>query len=389
MAVADVIEVRTSISDIAPSAWNALAGDNPFLQHEYLDAMHRSGCASTQTGWTPQYLLLTENGTLTGAMPLYLKTHSYGEYVFDWAWADAYQRHGLQYYPKLLCAVPFTPVGGRRLLAATPERRARLLAAALDLARVTEVSSLHCLFPADDEAAAMQASGMLLRSGLQFHWRNAGYRDFEAFLAGMVSVKRKKIRQERRRVREAGITFEWIAGSDLTDDWWIFFTRCYAQTYRQHGATPYLNLQFFRDIGRRMPDNILLVVARREGRPVAASLNLHNAEALFGRYWGCLEYHPALHFETCYYQVIEYCLTRGIRTFEGGAQGEHKMARGLLPVETRSAHWLAHPRFAAAVEEYLSRERANLSMHIDELDERSPYRHDGGGPAEPPPASSR
>ncbi len=385
MPVEDAIEIRTSISDIAPAAWNALAGNNPFLQHEFLDSLHNSGCAATATGWTPQYLLLTEGGVLTGAMPLYLKAHSYGEYVFDWAWADAYQRHGLRYYPKLLSAIPFTPVGGRRLLAATPERRARLLTAALDLARSLDVSSLHCLFPTVEEATAMQASGLLLRSGVQFHWHNAGYRDFEAFLTGLIPVKRKKIRQERRRVREAGIDFEWIEGENLADDWWSFFNRCYAETYRQHHSTPYLNLDFFREIGRRMPGNLLLVIARRAGKPIAASLNMHNGETLFGRYWGCIEHHPSLHFETCYYQVIEYCIARGIATFEGGAQGEHKMARGLLPVETRSAHWLAHPRFAAAVEEYLSRERANLSLRLDELDARTPYRHaDGSPPADGP-----
>jgi predicted N-acyltransferase len=378
MAAATAIEVCTSIAGIAPDAWNTLVGDDPFMRHEFLDALHASGCASADTGWTPQYLLLRENGALTGAMPLYLKMHSYGEYVFDWAWADAYQRNGLRYYPKLLSAIPFTPVGGRRVLAGTPERRARLIAAALQLARESGASSLHCLFPPADEAAAMRDAGMMLRHGVQFHWKNGntdtGYADFEEFLASLNHVKRKKIRQERRRVRDAGISFEWIDGPAVGDDLWTFFNRCYRETYRLHHSTPYLNLDFFREIGRRMPDKIVMVVALREGKRIAASLNIHNGRTLFGRYWGSIEYQPALHFEACYYQVIEFCIARGITTFEGGAQGEHKMARGLLPVETCSAHWLAHPRFAAAVEDFLARERHHVSLHLDELSERSPYR---------------
>ncbi len=382
MAAATTLEVCSSIGEIAPAAWNALAGNDPFLRHEFLHTLHATACACAETGWTPQYLLLRENGTLAGAMPLYLKMHSYGEYVFDWAWADAYRRHGLHYYPKLLNAIPFTPVGGRRLLAATAEQGQLLLAAALQLARDCGASSLHSLFPPLDEAAAMSEAGMMLREGVQFHWQNAGYADFEAFLAGLNQTKRKKIRQERRRVSDAGITFDWIDGTAITDDLWQCFHRCYCETYRLHHSTPYLNLEFFREIGRLMPENIVLMLARRDGKPIAASLNMHNGHTLFGRYWGSIEYHPALHFEACYYQVIEYCIARGIATFEGGAQGEHKMARGLLPVATRSAHWLAHPQFAAAVEDFLARERQNVAMHMDELAERNPYRGAGAGGAD-------
>jgi len=377
MAAAVTIEVCTSIGGISPPEWNALADGDPFLRHEFLHTLHASGCASTETGWTPQYLILREDGALRAAMPLYLKNHSYGEYVFDWAWADAYQRHGLDYYPKLLDAIPFTPVGGRRLLTADDGQRDLLLKAALQLARDTGVSSLHVLFPPAEEAAAMQEAGMMLRQGVQFHWTNAGHADFESFLASLNQVKRKKIRQERRRVRDAGISFEWVDGVAITDAQWVFFNRCYRETYRLHHSTPYLSLDFFREIGRRMPENIVLMLARREGKPIAASMNLHNGRTLFGRYWGSLEYHPALHFETCYYQVIEYCIARGITTFEGGAQGEHKMARGLLPVATRSAHWLAHPQFAAAVEDFLAREKQNVAMHMDELAERNPYLSSG------------
>jgi uncharacterized protein len=344
MSTASAIEVCTSINSIAPDVWNAIAGDDPFLRHAFLNTLHETGCACTETGWTPQFLLLRVDGELTGAMPLYLKMHSYGEYVFDWAWADAYQRHGLHYYPKLLNAIPFTPVGGRRLLAGISEHRRSLLNAALDLARESGASSLHSLFPSIDDTSAMTEAGMMVRQGVQFHWTNAGYADFDGFLTGLNQIKRKKIRQERRRVRDAGITFEWIDGQDVTDQLWKFFNRCYRETYRLHHSTPYLNLDFFREIGRRMPENIVLITARREGNSIAASLNIHNGHTLFGRYWGSLEYHPALHFETCYYQVIEYCIARGIKTFEGGAQGEHKMARGLLPVATRSTHWLRRSR---------------------------------------------
>ena len=375
-----VIEVRDSIGAISPHDWNHLAGDNPFLRHEYLNALHETGCACAATGWAPCYLILREGAACVGAMPLYLKTHSYGEYVFDWAWADAYHRHGLSYYPKLLSAVPFTPVSGPRLLGNTKTQRRMLLEAALELARETRASSLHCLFPPPGEAAEMRDCGLMLRHGVQFHWRNQGYADFDAFLATLNHDKRKKVKQERRRVRDAGITFEWYQGAAITDALWVFFNRCYRETYRQHHSTPYLNLDFFRAIGRAMPENLVLIVASRDQRAVAASLNMHNGRRLCGRYWGALEFHPVLHFETCYYQVIEFCIARGISVFEGGAQGEHKMARGLMPVETTSAHWLAHPQFAAAVEEFLQRERHGTANYMDELDERSPFRH----PAEPP-----
>ena len=375
-----VVEVRDSIAAIPAHDWNRLAGDDPFLRHEFLNALHETGCAGADSGWAPRYLILREQGALAGAMPLYLKTHSYGEYVFDWAWADAYRRHGLRYYPKLLNAVPFTPVAGRRLLADTAAQRRLLLAAALELARESAASSLHCLFPPQAEAAEMQDGGLMLRHGVQFHWQNPGYADFAGFLATLNHDKRKKIKQERRRVRDAGISFEWFSGTAITDALWVFFNRCYRETYRQHRSTPYLNLDFFRAIGRGMPENLLLIVASRDGRPAAASLNIHNARRLCGRYWGALEHHPALHFETCYYQVIEFCIARGIATFEGGAQGEHKMARGLLPAETRSAHWLAHPQFAAAIEDFLQREKHGMSAYVDELGERSPFKDESTTP---------
>jgi predicted N-acyltransferase len=370
-----VVEVYDSLTTIPASDWNRLAGNDPLLRHEFLHALHETGCASAKTGWAPQFLILREKSRLTGAMPLYLKSHSYGEYVFDWAWADAYRRHGYDYYPKLLSAVPFTPVTGQRVLTDTPARGKLLINAALQLARETGVSSLHCLYPTPEQSVSMHEQGLMLRHGVQFHWRNDNYADFDAFLATFNHEKRKKIKQERRRVREAGINFEWHAGGAITDALWVFFNRCYRETYRQHHSTPYLNLDFFRSIGGSMPENLVMIVARRDGRPVAASLNVHNGHRLCGRYWGALEYHPSLHFETCYYQVIAFCIANGISTFEGGAQGEHKIARGLLPVETQSAHWLAHPQFAAAIEEFLQRETRGIAIYLDELNERTPFKH--------------
>ena len=369
------MEVVTSLAGVRAAEWNALAGTDPFLRHEFLNALHETGCASPRSGWAPHYLLVKERGTLAAAMPLYVKGHSYGEYVFDWSWADAYHRHGLEYYPKLLCAIPFTPVTGRRLLGHNASHRKRLADGALTLAQELEVSSLHCLFPEVEDAEILETAGMMVRRGIQFHWVNAGYASFDDFLAGMNHDKRKKIRQERRKVREAGITFEWREGTGIEDRDWAFFYRCYARTYREHYSTPYLNLDFFRSIGRTMPENLLLVIAFRGGRPIAASFNVHNGTRLYGRYWGAVEHHPVLHFETCYYQVIEFCIARGIQLFEGGAQGERtKLARGLLPVETRSAHWIARREFAAAIESFLQRETHGIAHHLDELKERQPFK---------------
>lgn len=307
-------------------------------------------------------------------MPLYVKTHSRGEYVFDWAWADAYDRHGLNYYPKLLCAVPFTPVTGPRILAESNAVMKALAAQVIQVARDSDASSLHCLFPPQEQQQELAAQGMMVRHGVQFHWTNEGDADFDGYLARMNHVKRKKIKQERRRVREAGIGFRWLEGEAITEEDWAFFARCYTRTYREHHNTPYLNVDFFQRIGKTMPENLLLIVAEREGRDIAASFNVRGADRLYGRYWGALEHHPMLHFEACYYQTIEYCLARGIRVFEGGAQGAHKMARGLMPVQTSSVHWLAHPQFADAIEAFLAREKKGIAEYIDELREHAPFR---------------
>jgi predicted N-acyltransferase len=368
------LRILDSLEAIDAREWNALAGGNPTLAHEFLDSLHRSGCAAPRSGWTPQYPALFEDGRLVAAAPLYVKGHSYGEYVFDWAWADAYERHGLAYYPKLLCAVPFTPATGARLLAVDAGARERLARELLALARNAEVSSLHVLFPDEADAAALRGAGMLERSGVQFHWRNAGYRDFEDFLGALSHDKRKKIRQERRRVEASGVTLRRVTGGEARAADWDFFTACYRRTYRAHRSTPYLTREFFGMIAERMPGNLLLVIAERDGEPIASALDLFGGAALYGRYWGSTEYVPGLHFEACYYQAIEFCIERGIALFEGGAQGEHKHARGFLPEATRSFHWLAHPAFNRAVDEFLGQEGAHISAYVDELNERSPFK---------------
>jgi len=366
------VRVLNDLTAVEPSQWNALAGDHPFLRHEFFQALHETGCASERTGWIPHFVTLWRDGRLAAAMPLYLKDHSYGEYVFDWAWADAYHRHSLAYYPKLLSAVPFSPIQGSRLLAANDQSRRQLLRAALALA--DQVSSLHVLFPPPAEAELLRESGMMLRRGVQFHWKNSGYRSFDEFLAVLSHDKRKKIRQERRRVRDARVQFCWLLGEDIRSDDWQFFSRCYKSTYRAHHSTPYLNRAFFERLGQSMPENVMLIVAELDGRPIASALNVYSEKSLYGRYWGALGYIPGLHFEVCYYQTIEFCIERGIQIFEGGAQGQHKLSRGFLPVQTTSAHWLKHAQFARAVEQFLERETAGMERYLDELNDRAPFK---------------
>ncbi len=351
-------------------------GGLPFIDWRYLTALEQTGCVGGRSGWAANHLLVERNGELVAAAPLYRKLHSYGEYVFDWAWADAYQRHGLDYYPKGLVASPFTPVPGPRLLAVDDVARDRLLAALVDHAREQQWSSLHLLFPPRAEAGAARRAGWLERRGVQFHWRNPGYRDFDDFLSRLAQPKRKKILAERRKVREAGIRISCHEGPTISAPHWLLFNRCYRTTYALHHSTPYLNRAFFERIGRTMPEHLVMFIAHDEsnGEPVAASLLVHDEQAIYGRYWGALRWVPCLHFEASYYAPIEWAIARKIGRFEGGAQGEHKMARGFLPVRTRSLHWLAHPAFADAVAAFLERERGGVDDYLDELDERNPMR---------------
>ena len=372
--MAQNLRILESLDAVDPARWNALAQGNPTLAHAFLDSLHATGCASGRTGWAPRYLTLWDGDRLDGAVPLYVKSHSRGEYVFDWAWADAYEQHGLAYYPKLLAAVPFTPATGPRLLAADAATRTALAKALVESARASGVSSLHVLFPPEDDARALRAAGLMERTGVQFHWRNAGYATFEDFLGALSHDKRKKIRQERRRVAEAGVQVRRATGRGATAADWDFFHACYRRTYREHRSTPYLTREFFGMLAGRMPDNVLLVIAERGGTPIAAAMDLFGEHALYGRYWGAVERVPGLHFEACYYQALEFCIERGIALFEGGAQGEHKHARGFLPEATRSFHWLAHPAFERAIDDYLAREGAHVSAYLDELNERTPFR---------------
>lgn len=367
------IKILSSAAEL-PESWDTLHGGNPSLRRDFFVALEESGCAAPLAGWQGHFLLLLEEKELVGGMPLFFKTNSYGEFVFDWAWADAYERNGLKYYPKLISAVPFTPISGMRAIAASGEHRRALMAAAMELARGARVSSFHCLFPPEKEAKEWEALGLMLRNTVQFHWRNAGYRHFDEFLAGMKHEKRKKIKKERARLVEAGITYRRIRGTEATEADWKFFTDCYLHTHAVHGSPPSLNLDFFLHIGKSMPENLLLVMAYREGKAIGSALDFFTKDALYGRSWGAFEYHPGLHFEVCYYQAIEFCIENGIDLFEGGAQGEHKLARGFLPVTTWSAHWLAHPQFASAVQDFLEQERGKIALYVDELNDSNPFK---------------
>jgi uncharacterized protein len=382
-----VIRMCGKPAEIAADDWNALLASQdaptPFMRHEYLAALHDSGSATARTGWTPSFLTLWRGGVLRGACPLYVKDHSYGEYVFDWAWANAYEQHGLEYYPKALVAVPFTPVPGSRLLATDDEARRLLAEGLVALCRQDKLSSLHLLFLSEADVRACTAAGLMARQTVQFHWLNQGWAGFDAFLASLAQDKRKKIRQERRKVAEAGVTFRALRGAAITAADWDFFYRCYERTYREHGNPPYLKRDFFRRMAADMPGHWLLFVASRNGRDIAASLialatDQEGAPTVaFGRYWGAIERVDCLHFEACYYQPLQWCIEHGVARFEGGAQGEHKMARALMPVKTHSAHWLAHPAFADAVERFLEREGAGIETYLEHLEGRSPFRHDG------------
>jgi predicted N-acyltransferase len=396
-AAETVVRVVTRIAELPADAWNALAGDSPFVRHAFLDALEVTGCVGAPIGWEPVHLALFRDGQLDAAMPLYVKHHSWGEFVFDWAWADAYRRHGLNYYPKLVCCVPFSPVPGPRLLARNDADRATLIQAALKLTRDLNYSSFHILFPTEPDHAALNLplaplgdsdlpgaeaparsyAPLMHRSGFQFHWNNAGYGSFDDFLAAMTHDKRKKIRQERKKLANLGVSFRWIEGTESTDADWDHFYRCYADTYARHRSEPHLNRAFFAALREAMPDNLLLIVADKGGIPTACSFCIKDGKRLYGRHWGTLEYVPGLHFETCYQQGIEYAIAHGLQVFEGGAQGEHKLARGLVPTATHSWHWLENDEFRKAVDRFLERETDAIDHYMDELD--GPFRREPPG----------
>lgn len=373
------VEVLSSLDEISASAWNGLHGtDNPFLRHEFLCALERHGCVTPETGWHPRHMLLYDGDRLLAATPAYLKTDSWGEFVFDWAWASAYERAGRPYYPKLISAVPYTPATGPRLLLAAdadPALAARtLVAAGRQLCRKMDLSSMHWLFPDPEQASALAAAGLSTRVGCQFHWRNRGYADFDDFLATFSSKKRKNVRRERRQAREQGLTFSIVPGDQVTPDDWKTFHHYYQRTFHAHGNLPIMTTGFFQEIGQALGDRVLMVQGRDASGLIATALLLRSETTLYGRYWGCREELPGVHFETCFYQGIDYCIEQNLQVFEPGAQGEHKIARGFLPTVTRSCHWIADEAFQVAVDDFLRRETAMVYRYMEDLNNHMPYR---------------
>ncbi len=379
------LRVISSLSLIAAEDWDACANPegqvyNPFLRHAFLLALEESGSATPETGWQGQHLILeSESGETLAVMPLYLKDHSQGEYIFDYGWADAFHRAGGNYYPKLLCAVPFTPAGGRRLLvrpgpdAATHETQ--LTAGALTLLDKLGASSLHVNFLPAADWERLGAQGFLQRTDQQFHWQNDSYQSFDAFLEALASRKRKNLRKERAKALENGIEVEWLTGDSLTDDHWDAFFHFYIDTGHRKWGTPYLTRDFFARIQASMPEDVLLVMAKREGRYIAGALNFIGGDTLFGRNWGCIEDHPFLHFELCYYQAIDFAIERGLTRVEAGAQGTHKLARGYAPHRTHSAHFIAHEGLRDAVAHYLESERQYVDNDIEVLSKHTPFKN--------------
>ncbi len=380
-AEARTVQVFSSINDVAADAWDACAGrDDPFLSHAFLAALEDSGSVTPQTGWMPRHLAVTgdDNDTILGCAPLYLKSHSYGEFVFDWGWADAYERAGGRYYPKLQAAIPFTPVTGRRLLLrpdASPAIAELLTGAMIQLAEKLKVSSVHVTFPTKSEWEHLGRLGMLTRTGSQYHWENAGYRCFDDFLAQLSSRKRKAIRKERAAVANQGVVLRTITGSDIRERHWDAFYGFYRNTSERKWGNAYLKQAFFHKLGEVMADRVVLVMAEDgQGKLVGGALNLVGDDTLFGRYWGCQEQYRFLHFEACYYRAMDFAIAHGLKRVEAGAQGEHKIQRGYLPTTTYSAHWIADPRFREAVERFLAEERAAVDHQIQMLSAESPFR---------------
>lgn len=381
------LEVVEGLAQVPAAQWDACTGrDHPFVCHAFLKSLEDAGCVSAETGWAPRHILLKDGaGALLGCAPAYLKGHSMGEYVFDWNWAEAYERAGGRYYPKLLCAAPFTPVTGPRLLvrddlppALRQEAKRRLAQALMDLTQGAGLSGAHVNFLTDEDAEVLRELGFTPRSGIQYHWKNNTYDSFDDFLDDLSSRKRKALRKERRAVQDAGLEIQRLSGPDIRERHWDAMHAFYQDTGRRKWGRPYLNREFFRLLGERMADQVLLVLALRGGKPIAGALNLIGGDALYGRYWGCTEEVPHLHFELCYHQAIEAAIERRLPRVEAGAQGEHKIARGYLPVYTRSAHFLAPEGLASAVAEFTARERKALEEEMALLQAESPYRRDGG-----------
>lgn len=373
--------IINNIDQISPKEWNSIAGnDNPFVKHEFLSALERHHCVGERYGWIPHHIVAQdESKNLVGAVPLYLKDNSYGEFVFDWGWADAYHRSGLEYYPKLVSAIPYTPATGARILISSKSEQQDIIAQqlvnkALNLAKELNVSSLHWLFTNDHDTTQLSHCGFMQRLGCQFHWHNDGYNNFEDFLAQLTSKKRKKIKRERRFVVDSNISIKLLQGGDVSEDQWRHFHRHYSSTFLKLGGYATLSLPFFREIGRTMPDNLVLIMAYFENKPVASAFCLRSSDTLYGRHWGCDADFHSLHFEACYYQGIDYCIREKLKHFEPGAQGEHKISRGFVPTRTMSCHWIANPKFRVAIKDFLEHETAGVNHYIDSLSEHLPFK---------------
>ncbi len=385
------VKVVPRINEIPAASWDACTvpdaqDTNPFVCHAFLDALEESGAVSPETGWLPQHLVVEgDAGEIVGAAPMYLKNHSMGEYVFDYGWADAYERAGGRYYPKLQVSVPFSPVTGPRLLARPgPEEsttRVAIAAAMMKLTDREQISSLHVTFPLEDEARILERAGFLIRSGHQFHWKNREYDSFDAFLATLTSRKRKSIRKERREVAESGIVIRKLSGTEITDANWDDFYHFYTDTYDRKWGRPYLTREFFDIISKTMPDSLVLMLAEIDGRSIGGAMNLKGSGTLFGRNWGCIADHRFLHFETCYYSAMEYAIENGLQRVEAGTRGPQKLQRGYEPVETCSAHWIPNPGFRDAVERFLKEERREEEHYINRMGEALPYRQDDSDPS--------
>lgn len=376
--MSDVLTVErvASIDSVPAEVWDACAGPNPFVRHGFLKAMEDSGSVGRPAGWLPQHLVARANDKIVGVVPLYLKGNSYGEYVFDHGWADAFERAGGRYYPKLQVASPFSPVPGPRLLSQDPAVRQALARALAQTGEQTGVSSVHVTFATREDAEDLEAAGFLIRQGYQFHWENRGYADFEGFLADLASRKRKAIRKERAQALAAGLTIKALTGDDLTPEIWDFFFRCYRSTTDRKWGSPYLTRGFFDCLGSSMANSIVLMVAYQDGKPVAGALNLKSDDTLYGRNWGALGHFPFLHFELCYYRALDYAIAHGLSRVEAGAQGEHKLQRGYLPSATWSAHWIGDKGFRKAVADFVNRERVHVGAMMTGLSEYAPFRHD-------------
>ncbi len=375
-----------SLLEVSSDAWNSLQGTQvPFLRHEFLSALETHHCVGEASGWIPQHILVHEGETLLGAMPQYLKTNSYGELVFDSAWADAYQRSGLNYYPKLVAAIPYTPASGPRLLISPDADRnevaPQLIQATLEHAKQQHFSSVHCLFPDAEDLAQLKQQGLLIRLGCQFHWHNLPgdqhYRDFDDYLEHFTSSKRKKIRRERRRVTEAGVTLQRLYGHQLSDAQWQSVYRHYCSTFDRLSGYATLSLSFFREISHTLPQQLIIMLAEYQDNTVASAICFRDETTLYGRHWGCDAHFQNLHFEACYYQGLEYCIEHQLQRFDPGAQGEHKISRGFLPTPTWSAHWIANPEFRQAIDDFLRRETLGMQHYIESLGEHSPFKKTG------------